>query len=77
MTPLPPGPLCPRLGPELLATLQGLDPSEAKFIGVKNPMNFRLGYAKYTDPEANNIVCSTPHSCPSMSNFINVTCRPV
>ena len=43
-----------------MAALQGLDPSEAKFIGVKNPMNFRLGYAKYTDPEANNIVCSTP-----------------
>jgi microcystin degradation protein MlrC len=23
----------------------GLDPAEAKFVGVKNMMNFRLGYA--------------------------------
>jgi len=40
----------------------GMEPSTAKFIGVKNMMNFRSGYSHVTDVERNAIVlnCAGP-----------------
>ena len=38
----------------------GLDPKAAKFIGVKNPMNFRIGYKQYTNVDTNAIVLDLP-----------------
>eukprot|EP00746_Dinoflagellata_sp_MGD_P120578 gnl/MRDRNA2_/MRDRNA2_560498_c0_seq1.p1 gnl/MRDRNA2_/MRDRNA2_560498_c0~~gnl/MRDRNA2_/MRDRNA2_560498_c0_seq1.p1 ORF type:complete len:212 (-),score=41.49 gnl/MRDRNA2_/MRDRNA2_560498_c0_seq1:23-613(-) len=42
----------------------GLDPAKAKFIGVKNMMNFRVGYAAVTDVEVNAFILDIPGPTP-------------
>lgn len=42
----------------------GLDPTKAKFVGVKNMMNFRLGYKNVTNVETHAIVLDIPGPTP-------------